>query len=169
MKEAEDVKAQIHELSEALERLGCKWVVDQLNELTIQGRQVQISSLSDGEETRLRSRLTAARELGLKVGLKVGPFRPSDLVTVDYTPSEVLKTLADAAELIVITTARVNRSVANFTFRHELTGARFEQPGFADAQPSDRVNREVPSAQLDNAVDPSEEIIKSLLKRVVSK
>ena len=133
MKEAEDVKAQIHELSEALERLGCKWVVDQVNELTIQGRQVQISSLSDGEETRLRSRLTAAREL------------------------------------IVITTARVNRSVANFTFRHELTGARFEQPGFADAQPSDRVNREVPSAQLDNAVDPSEEIIKSLLKRVVSK
>ena len=129
MKEAEDVKAQIHELSEALERLGCKWVVDQVNELTIQGRQVQISSLSDGEETRLRSRLTAARELGLKVGLKVGPFRPSDLVTVDYT----------------------------------------EQPGFADAQPSDRVNREVPSAQLDNAVDPSEEIIKSLLKRVVSK
>ena len=146
MKEAEDVKAQIHELSEALERLGCKWVVDQVKELTIQGRQVQISSLSDGEETRLRSRLTAARELGLKVGLKVGPFR-----------------------LIVITTARVNRSVANFTFRHELTGARFEQPGFADAQPSDRVNREVPSAQLDNAVDPSEEIIKSLLKRVVSK
>ncbi len=104
---------QYMEVATALREVGAGWVVDEVEEVIARGRAVAFRDLPHDEQARYEERLLAET----RKGLAVGKVRAADEIGVAYGADERLTLLVEAAERVIVSSARSQAYVVEFVSR----------------------------------------------------
>ena len=142
MKEGQEALSQYRELANALREIGIGWVVTEVEEVLIRGKEVAFRDLSADQQALYEIRLgeEASR------GFRVGRARANDKIGVPYQPDERLALLVAATERVIDTSVRSKTYVSGFARRHDMHNVILEQPVGADVGATAPERREMPMA-----------------------
>jgi hypothetical protein len=139
VKDEASAAQQYQALSEALVAIGAAWVVEEVDEIVALGKQQPFGDLPVSARRELEQRLADERAKGLRVDRP----SPMDEIGNEYTASERLEILTDAAQQVISSTMQAREAVVAFARTHDVSRIFLVEPSRLEPLGGQRESRRI--------------------------